>query len=78
MLLFTTSEDVLEAVENGVPVEDLNVGGMRYREGREKVSKALSVTPEEREAFKELLDKGLNITVQMVPNDEKVDLREVI
>ncbi|WP_152657546.1 PTS sugar transporter subunit IIB [Oceanobacillus sp. CFH 90083] len=78
MLLFTTSEDVLEAVENGVPIDDLNVGGMRYREGREKVSKALSVTSEEREAFKELLEKGLNITVQMVPNDEKVDLREVI
>lgn len=78
MLLFTTSEDVLEAVENGVPIDDLNVGGMRYREGREKVSKALSVTSEERDAFKELLEKGLNITVQMVPNDEKVDLREVI
>jgi len=78
MLLFTTSEDVLAAVEYGVPIDKLNVGGMRYREGREKVSKALSVTPEEREAFKKLLDKGLEITVQMVPNDEKVDLREVI
>lgn len=78
MLLFTTSEDVLEAVENGVPIDILNVGGMRYREGREKLSKALSVTPEEREAFKKLLDKDLEITVQMVPNDEKVDLREVI
>ncbi|UUI02370.1 PTS sugar transporter subunit IIB [Oceanobacillus jeddahense] len=78
MLLFTTSEDVLEAVENGVLIDALNIGGMRYREGREKVSKALSVTPEERDAFKKLLEKDLDITIQMVPHDEKVDLREVI
>lgn len=78
MLLFTTSEDVLEAVENGVPIDELNIGGMRYREGREKLSRALSVTPEEREAFKKLLDKDVNITVQMVPNDEKVDLKGMI
>ncbi|MFD2831146.1 PTS system mannose/fructose/N-acetylgalactosamine-transporter subunit IIB [Corticicoccus populi] len=78
MLLFTTSEDVLEAVECGVPVGDLNVGGMRYREGREKLSRALSVTPDEREAFKKILDHGINVTVQMVPNDEKVDLKGMI
>lgn len=51
---------------------------MRFQEGRQRLSKALAVTEEEKQAFKDLLDKGLNITIQMVPNDEKVNLEEVI
>lgn len=78
MLLFTTSIDVLEAVENGVEIDKLNVGGMRYQEGRERLTKALSVSPEERQAFKKLLASGMEIEVQMVPKDEKIDLKEVI
>ena len=78
MLLFTTSIDVLEAVEKGVGVSALNIGGMRYQEGRTKVTKALSVTPKEKAAFQELLDKNIPITIQMVPKDEKIDLKEVL
>lgn len=78
MLLFTTSIDVLKAVEGDVPITELNIGGMRYQEGRERLTKALSVSPEERSAFQALLDRGMEITVQMVPKDEKIDLREVI
>lgn len=78
MLLFSTSEDVLEAVQNGVPIEALNVGGMRYQEGRERLTKAVAVTPSEKKAFQTLLEHGLEITVQMVPNDEKVNLKEVL
>jgi fructose PTS system EIIB component len=78
MLLFTTSTDVLEAVENGVSIDKLNIGGMRFQEGRTRLTKALAVTEEEREAFVKLLDKGIDISVQMVPNDEKVDLKGVI
>lgn len=78
MLLFTTSVDVLEAVEGGVPIPELNIGGMRYQEGRTRLTRALSVTEEERSAFLQLLEQGIKITVQMVPNDEKIDLQEVI
>ena len=78
MLLFTTSLDVLRAVELGVNIDKLNVGGMRFQEGRERLSKAVSVTADEREAFKALLNKGIEISVQMVPNDEKINLQEII
>jgi len=78
MLLFTNSIDVLVAVNKGVPIKELNIGGMRYEEGRERLTKALSVTEGERDAFKKLLEKGVDITVQMVPNDEKIHLEEVI
>lgn len=78
MLLFTTSEDVLRAVEAGVPIDALNVGGMRFQEGRERLTKAVAVTPAERAAFESLVAKGVDVTIQMVPNDEKTNLKEVL
>ncbi|BDR55894.1 PTS sugar transporter [Xylocopilactobacillus apis] len=78
MLIFSNSVDVLRSVKLGVPIDQLNVGGMRYQEGREKLTKALSVTEEEKVAFQDLLDRNVKITVQMVPNDEKIDLKEVL
>ncbi|MDY3705797.1 PTS sugar transporter subunit IIB [Vagococcus lutrae] len=78
MLLFTNSEDVYRAVQLGVPIKELNIGGMRFREGREQLTKAVSVTPDEEAAFKNLLEMGVEITIQMVPNDQKINLKEVI
>ncbi|AOF52925.1 PTS mannose/fructose/sorbose transporter subunit IIB [Rodentibacter caecimuris] len=78
MLLFTNSIDVLSTVNAGVPINELNVGGMRFQEGRTQLTKALSVTNEERSAFQQLLDKEVTVTIQMVPNDEKINLTEVI
>jgi PTS system mannose-specific IIB component len=51
---------------------------MRFQEGRERLTKALSVTPAEKFAFQKLLADGVDISVQMVPNDERIDLKEVI
>ena len=78
MLLFTNSNDVDRVVELGVDIKELNIGGMRYQEGRKQLTKALSVTPEEEKAFHSLMDKGVDITIQMVPNDEAKNMREVM
>lgn len=78
MLLFTNSIDAARLVELGVKIEELNIGGMRFQEGRKQLTKALSVTPEEEEAFRRLLAAGVEITIQMVPNDEAKDMKEVI
>ena len=78
MLLFTNSIDVDRVVELGVDIKELNIGGMRSQEGRKQLTKALSVTPEEEKAFHSLMDKGVDITIQMVPNDEAKNMREVM
>ncbi len=78
MLLFTNSIDVAKLVELGVDIGELNIGGMRFQEGRKQLTKALSVTPDEEAAFRKLMDKGTKITIQMVPNDEAKDIKEVL
>ena len=78
MLLFTNSLDVNNLVDLGVDIKELNIGGMRFQEGRRQLTKALSVSPEEEQAFKELMSKGVEVTIQMVPNDEMKNLKEVL
>ena len=67
MLIFTTSTDVLKLVENGLDIKEVNVGGMRYNENRKKLSKAVSVTQEEEEAFKKLIEKDIKVKRHTLP-----------
>lgn len=78
MLLFTNSIDVNTLVENGIKIEKLNVGGMRMQEGRRTLSRAVSVTPEEEQAFKSIIARNIPVEIQMVPKDPVVDLRTLI
>ena len=78
MLLFTNSIDVNTLVENGIKIDKLNVGGMRMQEGRRTLSRAVSVTPEEEQAFKSIIARNIPVEIQMVPKDPVVDLRTLI
>ena len=78
MLLFTNSIDVNALVEGGLLLEKVNVGGMRMQDGRHQLSRAVSVTPEEEQAFKNLIAKNIPVEVQMVPKDPIVDLKSLL
>ncbi|WP_294892142.1 PTS sugar transporter subunit IIB [uncultured Gilliamella sp.] len=78
MLLFTNSIDVNALVEGGLSLEKVNVGGMRMQDGRHQLSRAVSVTPEEEQAFKSLIAKNIPVEVQMVPKDPIVDLQSLL
>lgn len=78
MLLFTNSIDVDALVDGGLSLEKLNVGGMRMQDGRHQLSRAVSVTPEEEQAFRNLIAKNVEVEIQMVPKDPIVDLRTLL
>lgn len=78
MLLFTTSVDVLALVEGGMPLKKLNVGGMRLIDGRTMITKAVSVTEPEREAFRKLAERNIAVEFQMIPKDPAVDLNSLL
>lgn len=78
MLLFTNSIDVDALVGGGLSLEKLNVGGMRMQDGRHQLSRAVSVTPEEEQAFRNLIAKNVEVEIQMVPKDPIVDLKTLL
>ena len=78
MLLFTNSIDVDALVDGGLSLEKLNVGGMRMQDCRHQLSRAVSVTPEEEQAFRNLIAKNVVVEIQMVPKDPIIDLKTLL
>ena len=56
----------------------VNVGNMSNKHGSTQVKRSVSVTPEDVAAFRELNDRGIKFTAQMVPTEEKIDFMPLI
>lgn len=74
LVLFATPRDALRAVEAGLAVKEINVGGMRFQTGKRQVLKAVSIDQQDAECFRKLLARNVRVTVQMVPTDEPLDI----
>jgi len=74
--LFTNPTDVLRMVEGGVPFKSINLGGMRYIEGKTQISQAVSVNKNDVESLKKLHEKGIEIELRQLVKDPKVDVIE--
>lgn len=73
MLLFERPEDIVELVQKGVPLKEINVGGMRFEKDRQQITKAVSVSPHNAEAFKQLHELGVKLELRQLPGDTSVD-----
>ncbi|MEY8463188.1 PTS sugar transporter subunit IIB [Streptococcus merionis] len=78
LILFETPQEALEAIEGGVPIEELNVGSMAHSTGKTMVSNVLSMDKDDVATFERLRDLGVKFDVRKVPNDSKKDLFELI
>ena len=46
--------------------------------GRKRFNKSISASPEEVQAFQDLVDLGVNVYCQMVPSDSKEDVKKFL
>lgn len=70
--------DLLYLVKNGLDIKKINVGNMSSKKNTEVVRPSISVTAEEKEAFKELIDRGVEITAIMTPTDPVAYLKDYL
>lgn len=59
---------VLQLVEKGVPIGEVNVGNLTYREGSRKLSNQVALTANDEAAFRSLNEKGVQLTLQLQPD----------
>lgn len=78
LLLFENPQDVLRAVEGGVPLETVNVGSMAHSPGKVQSNKVLAFSQNDIETFKRLKDIGIKFDVRKVPNDSKGNIDEIL
>ncbi len=69
LLLFETGYDVLELVEAGVVVREVNVGGLHYRENSVELLPFVFLTEDERTSLRELVKRGVTLSAQDIPSN---------
>ena len=74
--LFTNPSEVLELVENGVPLKKINIGWMSFKNGKTQLTKAVSVNEEDVTAFRKLKKVGVELDLRVVISDPQVDFEK--
>ncbi|APZ48205.1 PTS fructose transporter subunit IIB [Jeotgalibaca sp. PTS2502] len=78
MLLFTNPSDVITAYKNGVYFNTVNIGGMKFTDGKQMVTHFISVDQTDIDAFKTLDKQDIELEIRKVPSDRKQLLMDVL
>lgn len=71
MLLFENPGDIVSLIEAGVPIETVNVGGMRFENNRRQITKSVSVTEKDIKAFEQLQELGVKLELRRAVRFER-------
>ncbi|MFA6850427.1 MAG: mannose/fructose/sorbose PTS transporter subunit IIB [Selenomonadaceae bacterium] len=74
--LFTNPTDVLRMVDAGIPFKNVNLGGMRYIDGKTQISQAVSVNAQDVASLKKLDEKGIKLELRQLVKDPKTNVIE--
>lgn len=61
--------DMVELIENGVPLKHFNVGNISLKPGSKAIKKSVSLTEEDIQLIEKTIEKGVEITAQMIPSE---------
>lgn len=65
-------------VENGVDLQEINIGGMGISGERKTLYKNIAADPAERDALQEFIQKGITVKIQVIPQDKSIDVATVL
>ena len=68
----------LRMVELGARIDEINVGGLYFQEGRRQVSRTVYVDAHMEETFRSLVAKGVRLEVRTHPRDSAEDLMDLL
>lgn len=78
-ILLVKGPEVLDyMVDNGVNIDEIDVGGMGARDDRNVLYKNISTSQQENEAFKRLVEKNVNVFIQVMPQDKQISIKSFL
>ncbi|MDU4937678.1 MAG: PTS sugar transporter subunit IIB [Clostridium sp.] len=78
LIVVKSPVDILALVNMGLDIKSINVGNMSTRPDTIRIKATVCVTEEEKSAFQELINKGIEVTAIMVPGEPKVYIKDCI
>jgi len=77
MILIKTPQVAKFIYDKVIKFKELNIGGMGAKPGRKVLYRNVSISPEELEILKELVEEGVKVYYQAVPSDKPIDIHEI-
>lgn len=78
ILLYKSLKSVLSTIEKGLPVTDVNVGGMSKKPDSRFIISSVAVTKEDEQTLKDIAAHNINVYFQTVPDTKKISLNDAI
>ncbi len=78
ILLVKFPEILEDLIDGGVPIKTINVGGMGSKPGRKTLYKWIAVSEEERECYKRLIVKGIDVGIQVIAEDKRLKISKYL
>lgn len=76
-ILAKTPQTLEYLIDNGIEISEIDLGGMGAKEGRERLYHTISTNEEENESFKRMIDKNIDVFIQIMPQNDKVYLKDL-
>ena len=79
--LFIVVESVRDAYQlaKACPqIKQINLGGIKAKEGTRSLGKAVNVLPEEEKLLEQMIADGIEVEIRQVPADKKIAAKEVL
>lgn len=77
-LIFKSLAYAKVAVDGGVPIKELNVGGIAIKPGSTKVIESVGLTSDDADIAKAIGDAGVTVYFQKIPSSENVSLASAL
>jgi len=78
LLLFESVKDVYDVVEKGVQLEEINIGGLHYRDGSEELLPYVFLTEDDRKLLRELVKKGVRLLARDIPGNSGTVINSMV
>lgn len=77
-LLAASLQDIMPLLEDGLKVKSLNIGGMHFKKGAQKLDENVFLDEQDKRLLSIFKTLGLDIETRAVPNAKSVSLEGVI
>ncbi|SCH43533.1 Sorbose-specific phosphotransferase enzyme IIB component [uncultured Clostridium sp.] len=78
LLLAKSPVTFYRMLQKGIEIGKINLGGMVAAKNRTKLYKNIAISEYERQILKKIMERGVNIYIQIVPDEKAISLTSVL
>lgn len=78
ILLVDSVKDAHRLVSMGLPIQEINIGGLHFKETKRQYSDSIFLDDEDISLLKELVAQGLHVISQPLPGDNRVEIQKIL